>query len=735
MSHVPTPTAASPNSVLQPARSRAEAIKFAWARGASPDTKAALQGDPDLLTEKSIVLDLAYEEYCLRREAGETPDPDDFCDHFPAYRSSLKRLLAAHQFLAENSDLLLQVPPIRWPVPGDTFGDFTLLSELGRGSFARVFLATEASTGDRSVALKLSIEGSSEAKTLGRLDHPNIVPILSARQDEGGLSLVCMPFLGSGTLHDVLDRAFPQEDSPPPELARVILDAVRVEPSVEPHVPNRPADPFLRNATYVDGVAHLGVQLAEALAFIHARGICHRDLKPSNVLLDPTGRPLLLDFNLSSDVRVSGSRAGGTLPYMAPEQVRLFASSGDRASAKSLDPRADLFSLGVVLFELFTGKNPFGPLPLGMAPEELARTLLERQLRGCRTLRTFNPAVDAELARLIEKCLAYAPEKRPVDATSLAEGLRRHFKTTARLRRWAGRRRGLVASLACATVLLLTAAGWSAATRDPLWAREYQQGRSAYLAGDFAEADQHFDRALTAKRDHAASWFGRGRTRLAQDEFTLAMICFDNSQRLRPDGATLAAMAYCRSRLRQHREAVVMADKAMENGFVTAEILNNRAYSLLRIGDLSNKVEADLKKALELKPDLLAAHYNRSWFTYLKWLQSPSVALPANALVDMRYVLDRAAPTADLYRDAFLIFAAASTNPADEGAQKAVEMLTLSHARGGEVADLANEPLVHLKKLNTNPGFQAIVRAPALQLAPRQVTTPRICDPIIGLPE
>src|SRR2546428_14053166 len=91
----PAPTA----SVAQPPRRRADAIKFAWARGAAPDTRAALEGDPDLLADKSIVLDLAYEEFCLRRDAGESPDPDDFCNHFPAYRSSLKRLLAAHQFL------------------------------------------------------------------------------------------------------------------------------------------------------------------------------------------------------------------------------------------------------------------------------------------------------------------------------------------------------------------------------------------------------------------------------------------------------------------------------------------------------------------------------------------------------------------------------------------------------------------------------------------------------------
>src|SRR4051812_39694343 len=119
------PSGHSTASVAQPPRRRAENIKFAWARGAEPDTRAALAGDPDLLADKSIVLDLAYEEYCLRRDAGEDPDLDDFCNGFPPYRSSLRRLLAAHQFLAERPELLDRAVPVRWPKAGESFGDYT----------------------------------------------------------------------------------------------------------------------------------------------------------------------------------------------------------------------------------------------------------------------------------------------------------------------------------------------------------------------------------------------------------------------------------------------------------------------------------------------------------------------------------------------------------------------------------------------------------------------------------
>lgn len=723
-------------SIAQPARRRAEAIKFAWARGAAPDTRAALAGDPDLQTDKSIVLDLAYEEYCLRREAGENPDPEEFCGYFPAYRSSLKRLLAAHQFLADNSDLLTLSSPVRWPEVGERFGDFTLIRELGRGSFARVFLATEASTGDRPVAVKLSLEGAAEAKTLGRLEHPNIVPILSARQDDSGLSVVCMPFLGKATLHDVLDRAFPEQTSSPPDRARVILDAVRAETAGEPFAPTRTADGILQSGSYVDGVAHLGVQLADALAFIHARGICHRDMKPSNVLLDASGRPLLLDFNLSSDIRISGSRAGGTLPYMAPEQVRLFSMTGEHTGAKSLDGRADLFSFGVVLYELFAGKNPFGPLPLGLAPEELASILLERQQAGPRPLRSFNPAVEPELARVVESCLAFSPENRPVDAASLANAMRRHFAPAARIRRWAGRRPRLVAALACSVVLLATAAGWSAATREPLWVRAYEKGRFAYLQGNYQQADRYFDQALTENRDHAASWFARGRARVAQGEFAMAFTAFESANRLRRDGQTLACMAFCKARMRHFPEAVVLSDKAIEAGFGSPEVLNNRAYSLLRIGDPQDRAAADLDKALRQTPEFLPARYNRAMHLFQIWLRNPGAELPELALSDIQFVVGHCEPTAEVYRDAGYLFAAgANFNPADVRADKAVDFLRRAVACGHDSGLLRRDPWLN-ERLKGHPAFAAAVEFhPAGQAANLQDPNHRLCDPIAGLPD
>src|SRR6516162_5630236 len=93
-------------------RQRANEIKRAWAEGGSPNTIAVLTSEPDLLADKSLVLDLAYEEYCLRTQAGEILDPEVFCDRFPAQRSSLRRLLAAHEYFDRFDDL---PPPPEWP--------------------------------------------------------------------------------------------------------------------------------------------------------------------------------------------------------------------------------------------------------------------------------------------------------------------------------------------------------------------------------------------------------------------------------------------------------------------------------------------------------------------------------------------------------------------------------------------------------------------------------------------
>src|SRR6202035_4247957 len=106
-----------------------------------------------------------------------------------------------------NPALLGETGEIRWPECGQEFLDCRLVLELGRGAFARVFLAPQSELGGRLVALKVSWHGGAEAEVLGRLHHPNIVPVHSAATDANtNLTAVCMPYLGSATLRQVVDK-------------------------------------------------------------------------------------------------------------------------------------------------------------------------------------------------------------------------------------------------------------------------------------------------------------------------------------------------------------------------------------------------------------------------------------------------------------------------------------------------------------------------------------------------
>src|SRR5262249_55620958 len=152
-------------------------------------------------------------------------------------------------------------------------------------------------------------------------------------------------------------RAFPANQSAAPPARAALFLGVARSSLAEGQSPEAP-DPLLSRATYAEGVMHLGAQIADGLAYLHERGVCHRDLKPSNVLLSPAGRPLLLDFNLSADAAAVPAHLGGTVPYMAPEQLEAFLARRPAGAAR-LDARADLFSLGVILYELLTGRHPF----------------------------------------------------------------------------------------------------------------------------------------------------------------------------------------------------------------------------------------------------------------------------------------------------------------------------------------------------------------------------------------
>src|SRR3569623_2864264 len=236
------------------------ALRAGWLEGRTITAAELLAKQPQLLHRKSIVLDLAYEEFCLRCEAGEAPQRAAFCKPFSRHRQSLERLLSVHEFLQRNSDLLIDAQSVDWPDVGRTIAGFQLLEVLGTGGFARVYLAEELALGRRRVAVKFSQEGDAEAEILCRLEHANIVPVHSVCFDAATrLMVICMPFLGRVTLADVLDRwasvGFPRR-------ARAILDMLDGSGSLQSISRRQQPGGLGRWRSYMDWVVGLGAELA-----------------------------------------------------------------------------------------------------------------------------------------------------------------------------------------------------------------------------------------------------------------------------------------------------------------------------------------------------------------------------------------------------------------------------------------------------------------------------------------
>ncbi len=471
-------------------RRLAQQIIASWKKnGAEVDATVALKQYPDLGRYKSVVLDLAYEEYCLRTERGEAVSSSRFCQRFPDYqRSVLEQIKVAH-LLSANGDFLENLATAIWPQPGDIVAGYEIVDELGRGAFARVYLATEQALGGRQVAIKVSRHGTAkaEADMLGKLDHPNVVPVHSVqRDDETGLTVICMPYLGRATLCDVLDAAVCETTMP--RYATSILGAVREVNGDDVHRNGAEgAHRLLYKGTYVDGVLHLGGQLAEALAYAHSTGnsgILHLDLKPSNVLVTSDGVPMLLDFNLSTDEQNGDQPLGGTLPYMSPEQLRRFSSSG--RNGVEIDHRSDVFSLGVILYELLCGQLPCGDIPDDLTTKELADYLMQRG--GARPLRSMNSAIDGRVAGVIDRCLASDPRDRPQTAAELATDLRRELSVNQRARRQARAHPVIVIVVLLSILVLCGSVAFYFATRDPYPIRQRTAGIQAFEDDDYEAA-------------------------------------------------------------------------------------------------------------------------------------------------------------------------------------------------------------------------------------------------------
>ncbi len=468
-----------------------------WDRGAVPDARRVLDQFGDGFEwDKSIAIRLALGEYQYRRDAGESPDPESFCRGFPTYANSILPCLAAFEAL---SPLLAGV---NWPQPGDEFAGLRIVQELGRGGFARVYLAREPDCGNRFVALKLAPEGASEAHLLGKLAHPNIVAVHGAKHDPDWLlSGLLMPYHGRATLCDVLDLTWSGAD--PPRAGSAILDAISKRGASAGHdLPAEEPSRWLAKGTYVEGVLSLALQITKGMALAHSYGILHLDLKPSNVLLTPGGVPMLLDFNLSIDQSDPNCRIGGTLPYMSPEQIRTAVLGED----EPVGPRSDIFSLGVLLYQLLYGRLPLDLLADHDASPQRQGAHLLAGYRAGPVLTPYWRDITRSTERIVHRCLAVDPAERFASAEELASALRRELSVVGCVKRRISARQGLAATIATVTVASLTALLIWLVLRPPYSVRMAEAGQAHYRQGEYDLAIGCFDCAL--KADSAPGGFG-----------------------------------------------------------------------------------------------------------------------------------------------------------------------------------------------------------------------------------
>lgn len=271
----------------------------------------------------------------------------------------------------------------------EKLGRYVIVEELGQGAMGVVYKAVDPLI-DRTVAIKtinLNLSRDEletfekrfqrEVQSAGKLNHPNIVTIYDVGRTEG-VAYMAMEFLEGKELREILDSG-------------VVLP--------------------------VEKVVHIAAQVCDGLAFAHQHGIVHRDIKPANIMVLKNGMVKITDFGIaqvSSATRTMAGMVMGSPKYMSPEQV----------VGQTVDGRSDLFSLGVVLYEMLTGKTPFG----GENISAIMYQILNEQPVPPRSL---NHDIPESLEYIVLRALAKRPDQRYQTAKEMGRDLR-HYKTLTR---------------------------------------------------------------------------------------------------------------------------------------------------------------------------------------------------------------------------------------------------------------------------------------------------------------
>jgi serine/threonine protein kinase len=359
-------------------------FEAAWRAGQQPRIEEYVNGIAQT-NGRELFPQLLALEIELRSERGESPAPDEYKLRFPEHASLIQGVFAGRTTVGDHeqrqdSDLAL--------VRMEINGRYRVLRELGQGGFGHVFLAHDPVM-ERDVAIKvprsalLATERAreefiKEARSAAKLQHEGIVRVFDFGQEVDGRCYIVYEYVEGSSLK----ARMTQGTVPGPEAAQIVARA------------------------------------AEALHYAHLQGLVHRDIKPANILLDGQGRPRITDFGLAvreKDLPNERDRFAGTLPYMSPEQVR--------CEADRLDGRSDVYSLGVVLYELLCGRPPF----VAQTAEELKRQILYREVKPPRQIKDSIPR---DVERICLRALSKNATARYTTAKDLADELSRAMDST-----------------------------------------------------------------------------------------------------------------------------------------------------------------------------------------------------------------------------------------------------------------------------------------------------------------
>ncbi|MEZ6121621.1 MAG: serine/threonine-protein kinase [Planctomycetaceae bacterium] len=625
-----------------------ERFRRLWEAGIEPDSAEAVRKLGGETVHRSVVIALAFEEYCVRSERGERPDAAGFAARFPQIEGSLVRQIVVHEEL-ERRHLLDGDDLSGWPEPGDLVAGFLLQEKLGSGSFGTAFLAQELHLSERQVVVKVTQYGRTEAEKQVRVSHPGVSDVYTAASDsEWGLTVISMPFHSRATLLDVIGIVRSSRDRMMDGscLARAARSVIHEDDRPD----NRPS-PRLHTGqgTFADAVTVFGYLTADALAAIHGKGLRHGDLKPSNIVVDAYGCPILIDFNLSTEILQSGP-IGGTLPYMAPELLAAYMESLQEDSGNPMPlsppgPAADIYSLGVCLYELLFGQHPFGPIPVS-TNVEVADYLQHRQLLGPRYQPEISDRVDQALIRLLLQCLETDPSKRPASAAELKLEFEKLRSIPRQMQRVARVRPGLfrTSQLALLVAALLVPIWWTVRpdVTDVLERRVQQQ----IQAEDWSEAISTSDELIERQPHRDDLLLQRGELCLRLDMFDEAAEVFQRARQVRETPELLTRIAYCHLKRGMFDEAID-SYLSLPQEAQSADICNNLgvAYAGTQIFDQALQ---SLRLAVEKMPTLWAAHLNIAEVLHQQAIQNAQPT-PPEAFSHLNEAVEHLYPTSDLF--------------------------------------------------------------------------------------